>query len=271
MNADNIKESAHEILKGSIETYLSKKKEPKSSHLVLDRIFPVERRIRSIVGGLETSLGTTFWQKLAIRLAEQNGFQILSPKTFEMPHPISPALAAIMSNWTNLREIAGSNIDLNDYINDLRAHIPTVSPNGIKYKKLTKGKGVDLWILRDEIEYAFDIKTVQMNAGDGNKFNSTLMNWYAYRLYKNPDIQLESRIIIPYSPFPPHTVESWWKKMRGIAYPLLPQKDIWVQDEFWDFITGTPKTWQSILQVVDELANSEFAKQFNDLFYPKKR
>ena len=29
---------------------------------VLDDIFPQERRIRSLIGGLETSLGTTLWE-----------------------------------------------------------------------------------------------------------------------------------------------------------------------------------------------------------------
>ena len=52
---------------------------------VLQEIFPVERRIRSIIGGLETSFGTTVWEPLAKYLAEQNGFTIKNEKKFEMP------------------------------------------------------------------------------------------------------------------------------------------------------------------------------------------
>jgi hypothetical protein len=36
---------------------------------ILDLIIPVERKIRSVVGGLETSLGTTLWEPLAKNLA----------------------------------------------------------------------------------------------------------------------------------------------------------------------------------------------------------
>ena len=41
-----------------ISNYLDKKTAPTTRHVVLDEIFPTERRIRSIMGGLETSMGT---------------------------------------------------------------------------------------------------------------------------------------------------------------------------------------------------------------------
>ena len=55
------------------------------SHLVystqvLDYIFPKERRIRAIIGGLETSLGTKLWEQLAKLLASENGFEVLDEK-----------------------------------------------------------------------------------------------------------------------------------------------------------------------------------------------
>ena len=44
---------------------------------ILDLIIPTERRIRSVVGGMETSLGTTLWEPLAKNLASLNGFEII--------------------------------------------------------------------------------------------------------------------------------------------------------------------------------------------------
>ena len=67
-----VKQQIKENLKNSIRNFF-KKKEVKN-YQVLDDIFPNERRIRSLIGGLETSLGTTFWEPIAKTLAKLNGF-----------------------------------------------------------------------------------------------------------------------------------------------------------------------------------------------------
>ena len=53
------------IVEEAIRSYLDRKTSPKTKHVILDEIFPVERRIRSIVGGLEGSIGTKIWEKLS--------------------------------------------------------------------------------------------------------------------------------------------------------------------------------------------------------------
>jgi hypothetical protein len=57
---------------------------------VLDLIFPRERRIRSLIGGLETSLGTRLWEPLAKTFAEQGGFSVLDEKEFNKRVPVLP-------------------------------------------------------------------------------------------------------------------------------------------------------------------------------------
>ena len=68
------------VLKKSISNFFVNK-EVKTVH-PLDYIFPNERRIRSLIGGLETSLGTTLWEPLLTLFAKHNGFKILSHKDF---------------------------------------------------------------------------------------------------------------------------------------------------------------------------------------------
>ncbi|MHC5828508.1 MAG: TdeIII family type II restriction endonuclease, partial [Nostoc sp.] len=72
---DYIKERIKENLKISIRKFFNNKKV--KNYQVLDDIFPNERRIRSLIGGLETSLGTTFWEPISKTLAEINGFEII--------------------------------------------------------------------------------------------------------------------------------------------------------------------------------------------------
>ena len=51
------------VIESSIKSYfLNKSKKGISTSNILDDLFPQERRIRSLIGGLETSMGTVVWQ-----------------------------------------------------------------------------------------------------------------------------------------------------------------------------------------------------------------
>lgn len=85
---ENIKLRIKENLKKSIRQFFKNKQV--KSYQILDEIFPNERRIRSLIGGLETSLGTTFWEPISKTLAEINGFEIIKEKIL-IPNPF-PAI-----------------------------------------------------------------------------------------------------------------------------------------------------------------------------------
>ncbi len=63
------------ISESSISSFFEGK-EVKVNH-VLDLIFPKGRRIISLIGGLETSLGTRLWEPLAIEFGNQGVFEVL--------------------------------------------------------------------------------------------------------------------------------------------------------------------------------------------------
>ncbi len=67
-----------ETVKTSIISFAHRALTKKAKFQILDLIIPKERKIRSIVGGLETSLGTTLWEPLAKALAKENGFQVIN-------------------------------------------------------------------------------------------------------------------------------------------------------------------------------------------------
>jgi hypothetical protein len=85
---------AHTLISETIKSSISKffhEKDVKVYH-VLDLIFPTERRIRSMIGGLETSLGTKLWEPLAIAFALNNGFNLLEHKNFNKNVPVTPQI-----------------------------------------------------------------------------------------------------------------------------------------------------------------------------------
>ncbi len=249
-------------IEGSVRSFFLNK-QVKTTH-VLDKIFPKERRIRSLIGGLETSFGSRVWEPLAKAFAKQNGFEILNEKEFNntlIPQTIPPEIALCYEKWRTKRELT-KNTSLDGYIEELKGLIKTTDLTEVKYGKGTKGKGVDIWIKKDGHEYIYDIKTNQINAGDGNKFNGHIMLWYLYRLIKEPECNITCQIAFPFNP---HNT-NFWKKEGGKASPLIPSVDAVVEGEFWNFLLGEEDSWQKILSTFAKLGEENFGDNFSDIF-----
>ena len=85
----------------SIKRYASSKLRNNPRFQILDLLIPKERKIRSIVGGLETSLGTTLWEPLGRALASNNGFAIHNrslQKPTHMPGHLESSLNTIIND-----------------------------------------------------------------------------------------------------------------------------------------------------------------------------
>jgi len=226
---------------------------------ILDYLFPAERRIRSLIGGLEGSLGTTLWEPLAKVLAENNKFEIVKEKLLQPePFPLQPVMAKLV----HMREKGKPKITTEECITILRNEAKKNYRKDVKYINAPRGLGVDVYLKKNGLEYIFDIKTNQVNQGDGLKLNTQLLKWYAYRLTKDPDSQIEARIAFPFNPYD----KDWWDRNGSRAYPLEKGVDAWVEDEFWDFLSGLEGTWSHIVAIFQELSREGFAEQFHNIF-----
>ena len=263
---EHIKEIIKENLKKSIRNFFKGKKI--ENYQVLDDIFPKERRIRSLIGGLETSLGTTCWEPIAKTLAELNGFEIVTEKILR-PQPFPKELNIELNNLISERENKhnGNIVDTQECIQRLKQAALKINPEEIiKYTSPPSGTGVDIHFSKNCIEYIFDIKTTQPNQSGFKGFNKQILEWYAYRFAKNPDANLEARIAIPFNPFK----KSWYEKQKSMlsSSPLDTTQDIWVQNEFWDFCSGKENTFEELQSLFVELGQENFAEEFRDIFYP---
>jgi len=231
---------------------------------ILDVIFPVERRVRSLIGGLETSLGTTLWEPTAKEFAKSNDFIVLNEKEFVTPVSMPLEISALITKWTAARNKAGANILLNHFIDDVRSNSIAADYSDLPKKKLDSGEGIDVLIEKDGKQYAFDIKTVQINAKNGKSFSNTLMLWYASKLVYEPEAEFHASIAFPFNPYK----KDWWERNGGRAYPLVKNIDALVENEFWDFLSGKQNTFETIQALFKELADENFGAQFKDIFYP---
>jgi hypothetical protein len=253
------------IIKNSFTDYFIKKNlfELDTEHVLLDRIFPKERRISSIMGGLQTSLGTRLWENLAIEIALHNGFLVKSKNELRQPAIIPERITNEIARWSVAREQANANISLSGFVGELKSSYPNPAPLGSEFVNITKGEGVDLFFEKDGCEYAFDIKTVQINAGSGVKFNRTLMKWYAYRIFEKGAVNFKAAIVFPYNPY---IGGDWWAAQAGRVYPL-DRSDVFVENEFWSFISGDVAAWQKIVSAFRDLDHEGFAELYRPAFY----
>ncbi|NER36594.1 MAG: TdeIII family type II restriction endonuclease [Oscillatoria sp. SIO1A7] len=249
-------------IKQSIESSIRKffqGKQVKASH-VLDLLLPNERRIRSLIGGLETSLGITVWQPVAQVIAKANGFTVEAKKLM-MPKPLPQVLAQEFD--TLIRENKEGWPPMEDCVARLREAARGSDRDNLNLVAPPASKAVDLYLSKEGKEYAFDLKSVQINKRSGLDFKIQLLEWYAYKLCEDPSAQFEARIVFPLNPYK----VDWWKRQGDKAYPLERAKDAWVQDEFWDFCAGQGNTWAEILEVFEELGKEGFGENFRDIFY----
>ena len=157
---------------------------------VLDLIIPKERKVRSIVGGLETSMGMTLWEPLGRILAEKNGFEVLRGKDLlkpkQYPNALTKVLAVIEDDRENQRgKFDGKKTKLNikkACKGLIRKPIPSDG-----WEKPPRGHGVDIWLRKNKKDYVFDIKTVQPNVGSYLRFLKQILGWYCYFFCKHPN------------------------------------------------------------------------------------
>lgn len=266
---EDIKHRIKENLKNSVRIFFKNRRNKKvKNYQVLDDIFPNERRIRSLIGGLETSLGTTFWEPIAKTLAEVNGFEIITEKILR-PHPFPLELHNELNKLISERENKPhiNVISTEECIKRLKmAALKINDEEIISYKPPASGTGIDIHLLKNGIQYIFDVKTTQPNQSDFKGFNRQILEWYAYMFAKNPNANLEARIAIPFNPFLPKT---WYAQQKSMLFnsPLDVTKDIWVENEFWDFCSGMNNTFEQLKSLFIELGQEKFSEEFHDIFY----
>lgn len=252
------------VLTNSIKDFfLRKLQNGVSSTNILDTLFPKERRIRSLIGGLETSMGTTVWEAIAKELATNNGFEVITDKQFLMPNPFPKELRDIIESLLHSRE-NGISLSTEHCIKEIREVCKRIDCSGSNFVSPSSGNGIDVYLKKDGIEYVFDMKSAQSNVGDFKRYARQLLYWYGYRLCKDPQAELRARIAFTFNPFS----KSFYDVQRTkISTHLDPKYDIFVENEFWDFCSGIVNTSATFHSLFEELREEKFNEQFHNIFY----
>lgn len=250
-------------MKNSIVAYAKRNVDKVAKFQILDLIIPKERKIRSVVGGLETSLGTTLWEPLAKALALENGFEVISEK-LECPTNMPSNLSNTLQTIIDERKRNSGAYDAKSSHDAIRNACQVFIKRKIDgFEKAPTGRGVDIWLRKKGINYFFDTKTVQPNIGSFASYMEQLLTWYAYFYSRYPSMHAEARIVFPYNPYK----GSFWDKAMKKGLPLEKNDEGWVEDEFWDFCSGRKNTFSLIQESFKELRISkELEQEFEKVF-----
>lgn len=253
MSRLEVKEIIKDTVVSSIEGFAEKSLHKKPKFQILDLIIPRERKIRSIVGGLETSLGTTLWEPLAKALAARNGFDVIEEDLL-CPSIMPSNLNNTLQSITDDRKADGGLYDAEGSHNEIKRVCQSFKNNPIQnFKKPKSGRGVDIWLVKDDVNYFFDTKTVQPNLSALTGCLEQVLGWYAYYYSRFPEGSAQGRIVFPYNPTPN---KSFWEGVMGRGKPLEPDTEGWVQDQFWNFCSGIEDTYSLITESFGEITES---------------
>lgn len=256
----SVKDTTKKLLKPAIYNYLKRKGGKINTVQPLDFIFPEQRRIRSIIGGLETSLGTKLWENLAKELALKNGFKVNDVKKLNASVAIIPDNLRLHISDLEYQKFNDNDLSLDDIHKSISEFISrNLTNHNFEYGTIPKGEGVDIWFEKNGTEYLYDIKTVQINAGSGPKFMHTLINWHAYRALSGTQKEIKTGIAFPFNP---HAPKDFWLKEKGKVSPMTPSVDAFVADEFWDFISGEKDSTEQIFDAFRELGGDKDLTSF---------
>ena len=137
-----IEEKIENVIRSSIKKFFVNK-EVNTIH-PLDLIFPKERRIRSLIGGLETSLGTQLWEPLSKFFAENNGFEVLDEKEFNSNVPVIPKNVLHKIAEFESKKLENASLKHSVFFDEICTFINQENISIKNYKKIPKGEGVDL-------------------------------------------------------------------------------------------------------------------------------
>lgn len=238
----------------SVVDYLYNREVVQTKHPLISVIFPDQYAMRSVIGGLETSLGTSLWENLALELAHANSIVMHHPSTFKKVTNL-PEKLITLKNSLDLDPKSYSIVD--EFMKEVELILASNNSYKFKTAKIDKGHGADLYFEIDKNVYVVDIKTVQWNAAGGADFLERLLKWAMYASIHHPGSQKHVKIVIPYNPF----IDPWWVMSQRKAEPLY-SSDILVGNEFWNLLTGNSDSYSHIEKGLQAIVSHPVIKLF---------
>jgi hypothetical protein len=151
---------------------------------------------------------------------------------------------------TILRELRNSEKEC-----DIDKEIEQVlNANPANGKVQKEGRIADFYMLRNNIEHYFEIKTVKPNIDVFAKSKTKLLEWVARKRKK-----IKVCLALPYNPYFPEPYNRF--TIQGL---LKPGKDILIGKDYWDYLSGD-NTFEDLLELFDVVGKKYKAQISNKI------
>ena len=206
----------------------------------------------SFMQSMNTTFGMSIWEQVAVVLAQ--GANNYAERQHKLLGEIEEGTERVITDIHNkLRrgEIAPNIIE---HVEQIKARIikgePRVDPDST----------VDLLVKVNQTENYFDITSAKPNMKEFVALKLKLLRWTALRLSQDKNVQVFTRLAIPYNPYHPEPYERW--TLKGLYD--LENGEVLVGEEFWHFV-ASDSIYNELLDVFQEVGEelrTEIDKRF---------
>jgi len=206
----------------------------------------------SFIHSMNTTLGMSIWEQVAIVLAEGVGNH--AERQYKLLGEIDRDTEKIINEIHYKLRKGETATDKISEINQIRRIIKKGE------SKIDPDSVVDLFVEINSKENYFDITSAKPNMKEFVALKLKLLRWTGLRLSQNKSVEVFTRLAIPYNPYHPEPYERW--TLKGLYD--LEKGEILVGNEFWNFVANDD-IYEELLDVFHEAGKelrSEIDKKF---------
>ena len=230
------KQKIEDRLVSMIEKKLKRYSRETASMPFLVRLIQDSRKVASysFIHSIATSLGMSIYEEVSQILVADSCEECF--RKYDLGSVLSEEQKTVIDNI--IRELR-NNERPPDYEKDMRLILNASSRDG---KQQKEGRIADFYMLREGVEYFFEIKTVKPNIDIFTKSKTKLLEWIARR--RKP---IRVILAFPYNPYFPKSYK------RFTEQNLMQMRvDFLVGEDYWNFLSGE-NTFTDLLEVFDDV------------------
>lgn len=250
------KEKIAEVLRTTVREKL-KAYQPESVYMPFHhRLLGKDRyAMFSFIQSMNTTFGMSIWEQVAVILA--NNSNNYGERQLRLLGEIDEQTERVIHEIHYKLRKGEATANKKDEVEKIKRKIkkghPREDPDSI----------VDLFVkIKDEENY-FDITSAKPNMKEFSALKLKLLRWTALRLSQDKNVNVVTRLAIPYNPYHPEPYERW--TLKGLFD--IENGEILVGEEFWNFIASDDIYEQllDVFQCVGEELREEIDRRFKGL------
>ena len=231
------------LLERKIEDKLKRYARETSSMPFLIRLVQDSEKVAaySFIHSIATTLGMSIYEDVSKIIAEETSEECFTK--YDVGGVISRAQKSIIDEIVRKLRNGEKRVD---HDQEVKKVLEASAKDG---KSQQEGKIADFYMLRDGVEYYFEIKTVKPNIDVFTKSKVKLLEWVARRRKS-----IRSYLAFPYNPYHPEPYERFTE--QGV---LERGKEFLIGKDYWDFLGGK-NTFEQLLELFD-LVGKKFKQE----------